>query len=181
MDRATGAAVIGVDGKALRRSHRRGAGVGPLHMVSAWASQSRWVLAQVAVPDKTNELGALPTVLAMVALEGCIVTINAMGCQTAIAPTIVDAQADYVLALKGNQERVAQDVAALVADAMAVDFAGVDHDTQRTREKDHGRVEVRDTWVISDPAHLRYVDPAGHGRACAAWSWCAPPPLARPA
>jgi predicted transposase YbfD/YdcC len=156
---ATGTEVIGIDGKTLRRSHQRGAGLGPLHMVSAWASQSRLVLAQAAVPGKTNELGALPTVLSMLALEGCIVTIDAMGCQTAIAQIIVDAQADYVLALKGNQERVAQDVAALFADAQAVDFAGIEHDAHRTREKDHGRVEVRETWVISDPAHLRYVDP----------------------
>jgi predicted transposase YbfD/YdcC len=158
---ATGTEVIGIDGKTLRGSHQRGAGLGPLHMVSAWASQSRLVLAQAAVPGKTNELGALPTVLAMLALEGCIVTIDAMGCQTAIAQTIIDAHADYVLALKGNQERVAQDVAALFTDAQAVDFAGIAHDTHRTREKDHGRVEVRQTWVISDPAHLQYVDPAG--------------------
>jgi predicted transposase YbfD/YdcC len=157
--RATGTEVIGLDGKALRRSHQRGAGLGPLHMVSAWASQSRLVLAQAAVPGKTNELGALPTVLAMLALEGCIVTIDAMGCQTAIAQTIVEAQADYVLALKGNQERLADDVAALFADAQAVDFVGIEHDTDRRREKDHGRVEVRETWVISDPTHLRYVDP----------------------
>jgi predicted transposase YbfD/YdcC len=157
--RATGTEVIGVDGKALRRAHRRGAGLGPLHRVSAWASQSRLVLAQVAVPDKTNELGALPTVLAMLALEGCIVTIDAMGCQTAIAQTIIDAQADYVLALKGNQVRLANDVAALFTDAVAVDFVGIEHDTHRTREKDHGRVEGRQTWVISDPTHLRYADP----------------------
>jgi predicted transposase YbfD/YdcC len=156
---ATGTQVIGIDGKSLRRSHQRGAGRGPLHMVSAWASRSRLVLAQVAVPGKTNEVGALPSVLAMLALEGCIVTIDAMGCQTAIAQTIVQAQADYVLALKGNQERLADDVAALFADAGAVDFRGIEHDAHRTREKDHGRVELRETWVISDPAHLRYVDP----------------------
>jgi predicted transposase YbfD/YdcC len=158
----TGTEVIGIDGKTLRRSHQRRAGLGPLHMVSAWASKSRLVLAQAAVPGKTNELGALPTVLAMLALQGCIVTIDAMGCQTAIAQRIVDAQADYVLALKGNQERVATDVAALFTDAQAMDFRGIAHDRHRTREKDHGRVEVRETWVISDPAHLHYVDPDGH-------------------
>jgi len=158
---ATGTEVIGIDGKTLRRSHQRGAGLGPLHMVSAWASQSRLVLAQAAVPGKTNELGALPTVLAMLTLEGCIVTIDAMGCQTAIAQTIVDAQADYVLALKGNQERLASDVAALFVEAQAAHFAGIEHDAYRTREKDHGRVEVRETWVISDPTHLHYLDPDG--------------------
>jgi predicted transposase YbfD/YdcC len=157
----TGTEVIAIDGKTLRRSHQRGSGLGPLHMVSAWASKSRLVLAQAAVPGKTNELGALPTVLAMLALEGCIVTIDAMGCQTAIAQAIVGGQADYVLALKGNQERVATDVAALFNDAQAVDFGGIEHDTHRTREKDHGRVELRETWVISDPAHLQYVDPEG--------------------
>lgn len=158
---ATATEVISVDGKTLRRSHQRGAGLGPLHMVSAWASQSRLVLAQVAVPGKTNELGALPTVLALLALEGCIVTIDAMGCQTSIAQTISDAKGDYVLALKGNQERLANDVAALFAEAHAADFAGIAHDAYRTREKDHGRVEVRETWVISDPTHLHYVDPDG--------------------
>jgi predicted transposase YbfD/YdcC len=158
---ATGTEGISVDGKTLRRSHQRGAGLGPLHMVSAWASQSRLVLAQAAVPGKTNELGALPTVLALLALEGCIVTIDAMGCQTSIAQTIIDARGDYVLALKGNQERLASDVAALFAEAQAVDFASIEHDFYRTREKDHGRVEVRETWVISDPTHLHYLDPEG--------------------
>src|SRR5437588_4019471 len=95
----------------------------------------------------------------MLALEGCIVTIDALGCQTAIAQTIIDAQGDYVLALKGNQERLATDVTALFGEAQAVDFAGIEHDTHRRREKDHGRVEVRETWVISDPAHLDYLDP----------------------
>lgn len=159
---ATGTALIGIDGKTLRRSHQRGAGVGPLHMVSAWASQSRLVLAQATVPGKTNELGALPTVLAMLALAGCIVTIDAidaMGCQTAIAQTIVDAQGDYVVALKGNQGRLASDVAALFTEAQAGDFAGIEHTQHRTREKDHGRVEVRETWVISAAAHLHYVHP----------------------
>jgi len=159
VQQATDTEVIGIDGKTLRRSHQRGAGLGPLHMVSAWASQSRLVLAQVAVPGKTNELGALPSVLALLALEGCIVTIDAMGCQTAIARTIITGNADYVLALKGNQERLAADVAALFTDAQAVDFVGIEHDSDRRREKDHGRVEVRETWVIHDPAHLHYVDP----------------------
>lgn len=159
VQRATGTEVIGLDGKALRRSHQRGAGLGPLHMVSAWASKSRLVLAQVAVPGKTNELGALPTVLAMLALEGCIVTIDAMGCQTAMAQTIVEAQGDYVLALKGNQERLARDVAALFAEAQVADFVGIEHDVYRRVDKDQGRVEVRQTWLITDAAHLRYVDP----------------------
>jgi predicted transposase YbfD/YdcC len=157
--RVTGTALIAIDGKTLRRSHRRGAGQGPLHMVSAWASKSRLVLAQAAVPGKTNELGALPTVLALLALEGCIVTIDALGCQTTIAQAIIDGGGDYVLALKDNQERLAADVAALFADAQAVAFAGIEHDQHRSVDKDHGRGEVRQTWVITDPAHLRYLDP----------------------
>lgn len=154
---ALDAQVVALDGKALRRAHD--AGSRPLQVVSAWASETRLVLAQRAVPDKTNELGALPLVLEMLVLTGCIVTIDAMGTYASIAQAITDKGADYVLALKGNQGRMEQDVQALFADAAAVQYAGVVHSYDRVVDGGHGRIEIRETWAITDPAYLAYADP----------------------
>lgn len=151
--------VVALDGKTLRRSHDRGAGLRALHLVSAWAVDARLILAQRAVRAKANELGALPEVLQLLALEGCIVTIDAMGCHASIAQAIVDQEAEYVLALKDNQPRLCAEVQALFADAHAVDFAGIAHTTHRQVDGGHGRVEIRHAWAITDPAHLRYLDP----------------------
>ena len=160
---ATGieAEVIAIDGKEARRSHDRGAGKAVLRLVSAWATGARLVLAQRAVADKASELGALPEVLGLLALEGCIVTIDAMGGHATIARAIVDGGGDYVRALKGNQKRLFADAQALVADARAVGFAGVAHDDHRAVDGGHGRVEIREAWAITDPAHLAYLDPKG--------------------
>jgi len=160
---ATGveAEVIAIDGKEARRSHDRGAGKAALRLVSAWATGARVVLAQRAVADKASELGALPEVLRLLALDGCIVTIDAMGCHANIAQAIVEGGGDYVLALKGNQGRLHKDVQALFADAQAVGFAGIAHDHHREVDGGHGRVEIREAWVITDAAHLAYLDPAG--------------------
>ncbi len=160
---ATGieAEVIAIDGKEARRSHDRGAGQAALRLVSAWASGARLVLAQRAVADKASELGALPEALALLALEGCIVTIDAMGCHAPIAQAIVDGGGAYVLALKGNQGWLFADAQALFADALAVGFAGVAHDHHRAVDGGHGRVEICEAWAITDPAHLAYLDPEG--------------------
>ena len=161
LDRAGDGAgrVVALDGKTLRRSHDRRTGTAALHLVSAWASEARLVLAQRAVRAKASELGALPEVLGLLALEGCIVTIDALGCHASIAQAIVDQEAEYVLALKDNQPRLCAEVQALFADAAAVAFRGVEHRTDRRVDGGHGRVEVRQTWAITDPAHLRYLDP----------------------
>src|SRR5207244_11885088 len=95
--------VLAVDGKALRRSHDRAGGLGPLHAVSVWASEFGLTLAQVAADEKSNEIAAIPEVLKLVDLRGAVVTIDAMGAQAAIAKQVVDGKGDYVLALKGNQ------------------------------------------------------------------------------
>ncbi len=153
--------VVALDGKTLRRSHDRGAGTAALHLVNAWASEARLVLAQRAVRAKASELGALPEVLALLALKGCIVTIDAMGTHASVAQAIVDKEADYVRALKDNQPRLFADVQALFADAEAVAFRGVEHRTDRRVDGGHGRVEIRQAWAITDPAHLRYLDPDG--------------------
>jgi len=151
----TEGAVIACDGKTVRRSHDRGAGKAAVHMVSAWASANRLVLGQQAVDEKSNEITALPALLKLLMLKGCIVTIDAMGCQTAIARTIIDREADYVLALKENQETLYHEVVHLFADAQATGFADYDHDAAETVDGGHGRVEIRRYWTISDPvAHL---------------------------
>jgi len=160
----TAAEVIALDGKEARRAHDRGAGKGALHMVSAWACTNRLVLAQLPVTEKSNEITALPALLRMLALEGCIVTIDAMGCQTEVAQTIRDEDGDYVLALKKNQGRLYGDVESLFAEALTTGFAHLapaTHDAHRTVDGDHGRIEIRQAWVITDAATLRYLDPDG--------------------
>ncbi len=153
--------VIAIDGKTVRRSHDRSAGKGALHMVSAWACANHLVLAQVPVTEKSNEITALPVILRMLALKGCIVTIDAMGCQTEVAQTIRVGEGDYVLALKKNQGRLHDDVEALFTEALASPGGGLARDTYRAVDGDHGRIEIRQAWVITDAATLRYLDPEG--------------------
>lgn len=153
--------VIAIDGKTVRRSHDRGAGKAALHMVSAWACAHHLVLAQVPVTEKSNEITALPVILRLLALKGCIVTIDAMGCQTEVAQTIRAGEGDYVLALKKNQGRLHTDVEALFTEALAAPDGGLAAETYRAVEGDHGRIEIRQAWVIDDAATLRYLDPDG--------------------
>jgi predicted transposase YbfD/YdcC len=162
---SAGGAVIALDGKTLRRSNDRGSGKPPLHLVSAWASANRLVLAQVAVADKSNEITAFPQLLRQLALTGCLVTIDALGCQTAIAEQIRAQEADYVLALKENQPELYEAVADSFALARRSDF--VDHPaatwstarhvTKGHVTKGHGRLELREQWVLSDPAVIAYL------------------------
>jgi predicted transposase YbfD/YdcC len=157
----TAGQVIAVDGKTLRRSHDRRRGKAALHLVSAWASANRLVLGQVATDAKSNEITAIPELLRLLDLKGCIVTIDAAGTQTAIAEQIVAGEGDYVLALKGNQKGLAQDVTRLFEWARSIDFAELEHDHVRTTTKGHGRLEIRDCWTIADP---RYVGDLRQGR-----------------
>ncbi len=155
----TEGAVVACDGKTVRRAHDRGAGKAAIHMVSAWASANRLVLGQRAVEEKSNEITALPALLNLLMLKGCIVTIDAMGCQTAIAQTIIDRDADYVLALKENQGTIYHEAVHLFADAHATDFVDYEHDATETVDGGHGRVEIRRYWTISNPVTLAHVDP----------------------
>ena len=149
------AAVIAIDGKTARRSGSKSGDQAPIHMVSAFAARQRLVLGQVKVADKSNEILAIPKLLTMLAIEGAIVTIDAMGCQREIARTIRDGKADYVLALKGNQGSLRADVEMFAAEQKARGFADteVSHDT--TVDGDHGRIETRTTTVIHDVAWLQ--------------------------
>jgi predicted transposase YbfD/YdcC len=156
--------LVAIDGKVLRRSHDRRAGKGAIDLVSAWAETHRLVLGQVAVGAKSNEITAIPVLLEALALEGCIVTIDAMGCQTAITQQLVAQGADYVLALKGNQGTLHQEVAATFTEARAADFRDLPHGYTRTVDGSHGRIEVREYWTIADPELLAYLNPDG------AWS-----------
>jgi len=142
--------IIAVDGKTLRRSHNRGKGLAALHLVSAWATANRVVLGQVATDAKSNEITAIPRLLEWLKLEGCIVTIDAMGCQTKIAEQIIHQGGDYVLALKGNQETLAAEVEEAFIDADARDYAGVDSEFLETVERGHGRLETRRYRTLGD-------------------------------
>jgi len=153
--------VVAIDGKTLRRSHDRTAGRAAIHMVSAWASATRLVLGQVKVDAKSNEITAIPVLLDLLVLRGCIVTIDAMGCQTAIARQIVAQGGDYVLALKENQGRLHSAVDDLFARARTDGFGELPHDSWQTLEKNHGRIETRRYWTVADPAVITALDPAG--------------------
>ncbi|MGZ9093115.1 MAG: ISAs1 family transposase [Rhodoplanes sp.] len=149
------AEVIAIDGKTSRRSFAKKGAKPPLHMLSAFATRQRLVLGQLAVGEKSNEIVAIPRLLDMLAIEGAIVTIDAIGCQRAIAAKIVGKKADYVLALKGNQSGLHDDVALFVAEQKANGFKDTSISRQQTVDGDHGRIETRTTTVIENIAWLQ--------------------------
>jgi predicted transposase YbfD/YdcC len=147
--------VIAIDGKSVRRSHDKNGGKAAIHMVSAFAARQRLVLGQVKVAEKSNEIVAIPKLLDMLAIEGAIVTIDAMGCQRDIAQRVVDKKADYILALKGNQGSLREDVEVFVAEQKAAGFKDTQISKDQTVDGDHGRIETRTTTVIHDVAWLQ--------------------------
>lgn len=150
--------VVAIDGKSLCGSRDSTRGKGAIQMVSAWAQANSMVLGQVKVNDKSNEITAIPTLLKLLDLEGCIVTIDAMGCQTEIAGQIREAGADYVLALKGNRPTMYEDVIATFSEGLATDFKGISHQAHQTVEKGHGRIETRHYHLVDDPLYLQYLE-----------------------
>jgi predicted transposase YbfD/YdcC len=151
----TSAEVIAIDGKTSRRSYQKKGAKAPIHMVSAFAARQRLVLGQVKVKEKSNEIIAIPKLLDMMAIEGAIVTIDAMGCQREIAKKIVDKKADYVLALKGNQGSLREDVEFFAAEQNARGFKDTTVSRHETVDGDHGRIETRTYTVIHDVAWLQ--------------------------
>jgi predicted transposase YbfD/YdcC len=147
--------VIAIDGKTLRRSYQKKGAKAAIHMVSAFAARQRLVLGQVKVADKSNEIVAIPALLDMMAIEGAIVTLDAMGCQRHIAQKIVDKKADYVLSLKGNQGSLREDVEVFAAEQKANDFKDTKISRHATVDGDHGRIETRTYTVIHDVAWLQ--------------------------
>ena len=121
-----------------------------IHMVSAWASENRIVLGQLKTHDKSNEITAIPLLLKMLDVAGCIVTIDAMGCQKKIADTILQAKADYILSLKGNQTNLHSDVELFFEDCIDCDFKGITYDFHENIDAGHGRIETRKTWITSE-------------------------------
>jgi len=148
------AGVVAIDGKTARRSGGK-AGKGAIHMVSAFAASQRLVLGQVKVAEKSNEIVAIPKLLDMLVVEGAIITIDAMGCQRAIAQKIIDKKADYVFGLKGNQGSLRQDVELFVTEQKAKDFADTTISRAETIDADNGRIETRTTTVVHDVDWLR--------------------------
>jgi predicted transposase YbfD/YdcC len=147
---------VAIDGKTLRGSGS--AELGPLHLVSAWATAQRLSLGQVAVDAKSNEITAIPALLELLDLQGALVTIDAMGCQKAIAQKIIDRGGDYILTVKDNQEHLLADIQQVLLGACDLDFAGLEHDTYEARERGHGREEYRCYTVLHHTAGLRNVD-----------------------
>jgi predicted transposase YbfD/YdcC len=146
----TAAEVIAIDGKTLRRSYQNKSAKMPIHMVSAFASRQRLVLGQVKVAEKSNEIVAIPKLLDMMAIEGAIVSIDAIGCQRDIASKILAKKADYVLALKGNQGTLREDVVLFAAEQKANGFKQAKVSRHATVDADHGRIETRTYTVIQD-------------------------------
>jgi predicted transposase YbfD/YdcC len=146
--------VVAIDGKTLRRSFDRASGKAAIHMVSAWATANRISLGQVVVDEKSNEITAIPKLLEMLELSGCLVTIDAMGCQTEIAEAIVARQADYALAVKGNQPTLHDGIVDYFVQHLEDDFANVNVSRHRTHEKTHGRDTTREYFVCPAPDNL---------------------------
>jgi predicted transposase YbfD/YdcC len=147
---------IAIDGKMLRRSHDRAKDKAALHMVSAWSSKNSMVLGQEKVRDKSNEIIAIPELLELLDLANCIITIDAMGCQTKIAQKIVESDADYVLGLKKNQGKLYEIVEVLFSDPDEIQAAKCDY--HRKINKGHGRIEIRKCWATSAEEYLNYIE-----------------------
>ncbi len=147
---------IAIDGKQLRRSHDRANDKAALHMVSAWSSENGIVLGQEKVRDKSNEIIAIPALLELLELANCIITIDAMGCQTEIVQKIVDSDADYVLALKKNQQNLHEIVEILFSDPDEIKATKPTY--HKTIDKGHGRIEIRECWATDDEQYLQYIE-----------------------
>lgn len=154
---ATVSGVIALDGKTVRHSFDKSDKKSAIHMVSAWSVANRLVLGQVKVDSKSNEITAIPKLLRLLEIKGCLITIDAMGCQTAIAEQIIEQGGDYLLAVKGNQKHLYEDIQHLFKHAVASNFLTDGFDEDRTVNKGHGRLEIRHCQVIAHPEWLEYL------------------------
>ena len=147
--------VVAIDGKQLRGSKDNFLGKRAIYMVSAWAEANQLVLGQRKVDEKSNEITAIPELLKALSIEGCIITIDAIGTQTKIAKAIIDADAHYLLSVKENQGHLYQDISWLFEYDQKNKFRGAPYDHEKTVNKGHGRIEIRECWSISDPEYLQ--------------------------
>lgn len=152
--------VIGIDGKQLRGSHDQSRGKRALYMVSAWAESNHLVLGQRKVAEKSNEITAIPELLRLLDIKGCIVTIDAIGTQTKIAKQIVKMGADYLLAVKKNQGKLYRELEMLFSYDQQQGFQEAPYEHDREVIKGHGRIDVRECWVTSDPEYRAYLGSA---------------------
>jgi len=153
--------VIAIDGKTLRGSHDKSIGKDAIHLVNAWASENGIALGQRRVDGKSNEITAIPDLLRLLDVSGCIVTIDAMGCQTKIAQSIRDEKADYILRVKDNQSKLKQDLVDWFAYGDSQHFDSMDMDFHQSTHKTSGRIEIRQCWVIRDRVafeHIRHYE-----------------------
>lgn len=150
----TGGQIIAIDGKTLRRSFDAASSKAAIHMVSAWATANHISLGQTVVDAKSNEITAIPKLLEMLEIKGALITIDAMGCQTAIAEKIVDGGGDYCLAVKDNQPTLRQGIEDFFSDHLEDDFARTQVRQQETHERGHGRVEDRYYYICPVPDNL---------------------------
>jgi len=149
--------IVNIDGKCLRGSDDQKLGKRAIYMVSAWAAENEIVLGQRKVDEKSNEITAIPELLKLLNLSGCIVTIDAMGTQTAIAKTIQECDADYVLSVKENQGHLFEDISVLFGVDQEQNFKYASLDHKKTVNKGHGRIEVRECWSTSNPEYLNLI------------------------
>lgn len=154
---ATSGQVVAIDGKKLRRSHDRQHHRDGIWMVSAWASENQMVLGQVKVDNKSNEITAVPQLLAQLDLAGCVVTVDALNTQTNIAQQIINADADYIMAVKGNQGNLHEDLQQLFEGFEEVSYRDVSYETAHSKHRGHGRDEYRQVWVVSEPEYRQYL------------------------
>lgn len=151
----TGERALHIDGKTLRHSFDTASNKAAIHMITVWASQAQLALGQRAVDDKSNEITAIPRLLELITLHGAVVTIDAIGCQTAIVNKIVDGGGNYILAVKDNQPTLHEDVKLLLDDAIERNFEHMGYDFNEQVNKGHGRIETRRVWVTRDVDWLR--------------------------
>ncbi len=157
----TSGQLIAIDGKTARRSHDRNKGIQAIHLVSAWASQNGVVLGQVKVDDKSNEITAIPELLKMLDIHGCIISIDAIGTQKEIVSTILEQGGDYLLAVKQNQGNLYDQIDFTFSIDRENDFQDAPYDYAKKVNKAHGRIETRECWVTSDPEYINFINPDG--------------------
>lgn len=142
--------IVAIDGKTSRRSFDKQLGKGAVHIVNAWISSNSIILGQLKTSEKSNEITAIPQLLDMLFVKGCIITTDAMGCQRDIAEKIIDSKADYVLAVKGNQPSLMKDIVDWFDFAEQNSFKEFEHDSHKTLDKGHGRIEKRKYYITED-------------------------------
>ena len=157
VEELTAGQVIAVDGKKLRRSHDHLTGKAAIYMVSAWATENQLVLGQTKVAEKSNEITAIPELLRLLDISGCIVTIDAMGTQTEIIETIIDGGGDYLLAVKENQGHLFEDIQCLFEVDIAQGMKYAQYNYAKSINKGHGRIETRECWATDWEEHLSLV------------------------